>query len=160
MCSPRCLRRAEGRLRKNPKLQGTPYIEHDFGPIFVIQAFVQKPFQHTAEYVMKFDIYPPLTSPTDFSTDFCALPEDRGPVGGAGGRTERHVAVLARPPCPHDTYPQFGSRGEEQGGTCWPSTAAPPDDLAIRGPHQVTCTPLHPKDGRFDPTSPTSIDSS
>jgi hypothetical protein len=26
--------------------------------------------------------------------------------------------------------------------------------------HQTTCTPLHPKDGRFDPTSPTSIDSS
>ena len=108
-------------------------IEHDFGQIFVIQAFVQKPFQHTAEYVMKFDIYPPLTSPTDFSTDFCALPEDRGPVGGAGGRTERHVAVLARPPCPHDTYPQFGSRGEEQGGTCWPSTAAPPRDAKTQG---------------------------
>jgi hypothetical protein len=60
--------------------------------------------KHTAECVMKFDIYPPLTSPTDFSTDCCAFPEDRGPVGGAGGRTERHVAVLARPPCPHDTY--------------------------------------------------------
>jgi hypothetical protein len=26
--------------------------------------------------------------------------------------------------------------------------------------HQTTCTPLHPEDGRFDPTSPTSIDSS
>ena len=26
--------------------------------------------------------------------------------------------------------------------------------------HRTTCTPLHPKDGRFDPTSPTSIDSS
>ena len=82
---------------------------------------------------MKFDIYPPLTSPTDFSTDFYALPEDRGPVGGAGRRTERHVAVLARPPCPHDTYPQFGSRGEEQGGTCWPSTAAPPRDAKTQG---------------------------
>ena len=26
--------------------------------------------------------------------------------------------------------------------------------------HRTTCTPLHPKDGRFDPTSPTSIGSS
>jgi hypothetical protein len=25
--------------------------------------------------------------------------------------------------------------------------------------HRTTCTPLHPKDGRFDPTSRTSIDS-
>ena len=126
----------------------TPYIEYDFGPIFVIQAFVQKPFQHTAQYVMKFDIYPPRTSPTDFSTDFCALPEDRGPVGGAGGRTERHVAVLARPPCPHDTYPQFGSRGEEQGGTCWPSAAAPPRDAKTQGisrrkPVDAVLAPAH-----------------
>ena len=96
---------------------------------------------------MKFDIYPPLTSPTGFSTDFCALPEDRGPVGGAGGRTERHVAVLARPPCPHGTYPQFGSRGEEQGGTCWPSTAAPPRDAKTQGVsylHWRTAVLAHP----------------
>jgi hypothetical protein len=53
------------------------------------------------------------------------LSPGRGPVGGAGGRTERHVAVLARPPCPHGTYAQFGSREEEQGGTCWPSTGPP-----------------------------------
>jgi hypothetical protein len=46
------------------------------------------------------------------------------------------VAVLARPPCPHDTYPQFGSRGEEQGGTYWPSTAAPPCDAKTQGTSQ------------------------
>jgi hypothetical protein len=74
----------------------TPYIEYDFGPIFVIHAFVQKPFQCTAWYVMKFEIHPPLTSPTDISTDFYALPKDRRPVGGAGGRMERHLASLGK----------------------------------------------------------------
>jgi hypothetical protein len=53
------------------------YIKHDFGPIFVIQTFMQKPLQHTAQYVMKFEIHPPLTSPADISTDFYALQQTR-----------------------------------------------------------------------------------
>ena len=43
------------------------------------------------------------------------------------------MALLAPLPFPHGIYPQFGSRGEEQGGTCWPSTAAPPRDAKIQG---------------------------
>jgi hypothetical protein len=124
-------------------------IEHDFGPIFVIKTPVQKSFQHTAQYVMKFEIHPPLTSPTDIPTDLYALPKDRGPVGGASGRTECHLAVLAPLPCPHGTYtyPQFGSRGGEQGGTCWPTTAAPCRDAKTQVMpylHRRTAALAHP----------------
>jgi hypothetical protein len=33
------------------------------------------------------------------------------------------------------------------------------NDRHIRGYSERTCTPLHPEDGRFDPTSCTSFDS-
>jgi hypothetical protein len=62
------------------------------------------------------------------------------------------VAVLAPPPLsPHGTYPQFGSRGEEQGGTCWPSTAAPPRDAKTQGisrrkPVDAVLAPAHGAD--------------
>jgi hypothetical protein len=34
------------------------------------------------------------------------------------------------------------------------------NDRHVRGHSETTCPPLPPEDGRFDPTSPTSIDSS
>jgi hypothetical protein len=56
--------------------------------------------------------------------------------------------VLAPLPCPHGTYPQFGSRGEEQGGTCWPTTAAAPRrDAKTQGMsylHRRTAALAHP----------------
>jgi hypothetical protein len=36
--------------------------------------------------------------------------------------------------------------------------AAPANDRHVRGYSERTCPPLPPEDGRFDPTSPTSID--
>jgi hypothetical protein len=57
------------------------------------------------------------------------------------------MAVSVPLSCPHDTYPQFGSRGGEQGGTCWPSTAAPPRDAKTQGIphlHRRTAVLAHP----------------
>ena len=34
------------------------------------------------------------------------------------------------------------------------------NDRHVRGYSETTCPPLPPEDGRFDPTSPTSINSS
>jgi hypothetical protein len=82
-----------------------------------------------------------------------------------------------------------GGGGEALSASCWPGggaaaggkdaqCAARGGGLQVRGgawhcavlyclnkaqispPHQAKCPPLPPEDGRFDPTSPTSIDSS